>query len=166
MHLSRIVRLSALALFVIFLIAEIGLRYFRVLDFPLYENSPELGYIPLANQHGSFLGMNEWAFNELGMGVADHFRPGNYSRNILLIGDSIVLGGNHVDQDTKLGPVMNASCPRIWPVSAASWAFLNELRYIRTHDYLLPTFDRIVFVSNSEDFGEASTWSSEYTHPT
>jgi hypothetical protein len=100
------------------------------------------------------------------MGVADQFRPSAYSRNILLIGDSIVSGGNPVDQEVRLGPVMNTACPRVWPVAAGSWAFLNELRYLRTHDYLLPTFNRIVFVLNSEDFDEASVWASEYTHPT
>jgi hypothetical protein len=36
--------------------AEFGIGYFGVTDFPLYENSLELGYIPRANQRGSFLG--------------------------------------------------------------------------------------------------------------
>jgi hypothetical protein len=61
---------------------------------------------------------------------------------------------------------MNSACSRIWPVAAGSWSFLNELRYLRAHDYMLPSFDRLVFVLNSEDFGEASSWLSENTHPT
>ncbi|QAU48751.1 hypothetical protein XH91_27630 [Bradyrhizobium guangzhouense] len=61
---------------------------------------------------------------------------------------------------------MAADCPRVWPISAGSWAFLNELRYLHLHENLLGEVTRIVFVLNSADFGSASIWSSEATHPT
>ncbi|MCA1392272.1 hypothetical protein I6F20_24680 [Bradyrhizobium sp. IC3123] len=105
-------------------------------------------------------------FNELSMGVAEPFRPDENARNILLVGDSLVMGGNLTDQPQRLGPLMNVLCPRVWPVGAGSWAFLNELRYLHQHADILSSLTRIVFVLNSADFGEASRWISERTHPT
>ena len=151
---------------IVVIATELALSYFGTLDFPLHENSRELGYVPLPNQQGTYLRKYRWVFNELSMGVAESFKPGSSSRNILLIGDSNVMGLNSLDQAARLGPVMNAECPRIWPVGADSWAFLNELRYLHMHDDLLPSFNRIVFVLNFGDFGDASIWSSEITHPT
>ena len=144
---------------------EVGLRYLGVLDFPLYENSRELGYIPIPSQRGSYLG-HSWAFNDLSMGVAAPFRPSSFERNLLLIGDSGVMGLNSLSQPKKLGSVINANCPQVWPVGADSWALLNELRYLRIHEDLLSKFNRIIFVLNYGDFGDASRWSSEVSHPT
>ena len=162
----RLLRNAAAVVLLAFLSLETGLRYFGAIDFPLYENSPVLGYVPQLNQRGSFLGKNTWAFNDLSMGVGDAFDPGASPRNILLVGDSIVMGGNPVNQPDKLGPAMNSLCPRVWPIAAGSWAFLNELRYLHLHADMLSKIDRIVFVLNSGDFDEAASWASEYTHPT
>lgn len=165
MHFLKLAKIAVLAGLIVAVAAEVGLRYFGVTDFPLYENSRELGYLPLPNQRGSYLGKYRWAFNELSMAVPDPFRPSSFKQNILLIGDSNVLGVL-VDQPERLGSVMNTKCPSVWPIAADSWAFLNELRYLHTHEYLLPSLNRIVFVLNFGDFGDASSWSSEISHPT
>lgn len=148
--------------------AEVGLRVAGAMDFPLYQKSEQLGYVLAPSQHGRFINKNDWFFNELSMGVADPFLPKKYARNILLVGDSIVLGGNPVPQREKVGSLLNSQCEgaMIWPVSAGSWAFLNELRYLQLHSSILSDIDRIVFVLNSGDFGRPSVWASESTHPT
>ena len=148
--------------------SEIGLRLVGFMDYPLYKKSDALGYVPAPNQHGVFLNKNDWVFNELSMGVAERFQPGKYAHNVLLIGDSIVLGGNPVAQKDKIAPILNDRCvtAMIWPISAGSWAFLNELRYLKLHQEILDKLDRIVFILNSGDFGKPSIWASEVTHPT
>jgi hypothetical protein len=164
----RLISVGLIAGFCLLLVAavDVAARAFGVLDFPLYLNSATLGYVPAPNQRGSFLGKNDWAFNELSMGVARRFDPDD-EPNTLLIGDSIVYGGNPIKQFDKLGPSLNrASCGMIWPASAASWAFLNELRYVHSHADILRMLTRIIFVLNSEDFGNASIWTSEVSHPT
>jgi hypothetical protein len=148
--------------------SEISLRLLGFTDFPLYEKSDTLGYILAPNQHGVFLNRNDWVFNELSMGVADRFQPKKYTHNVLLIGDSIVLGGDPIAQKDKIAPILNNRCETAmtWPIAAGSWAFLNELRYLELHQDILDNLDRIVFILNSADFGQPSVWASEVTHPT
>ena len=150
------------------IITECGLRLVGIMNFPLYEKSEQLGYVLAPNQHGAFLNKNDWAFNELSMGVPEPFQPKKYKHNALLIGDSIVLGVNRIPQRHRIGPLLNERCEAamIWPISANSWAFLNELRYLQLHADVLENFDRIVFILNSGDFGKPSVWASETSTPT
>jgi hypothetical protein len=145
---------------------EAGLRLSGAVDFPLYEVKSDLGYIPTPNQYGSFLKKNDWAFNELSMGVDYPYNP-SVRPATFLIGDSVVQGGNLFRQSDRLGPQLQMiSCSHIWPISAGGWAFLNELRYLRIHQSLFPNIDRIIFVLNSGDFVTGSVWKSELDHPT
>jgi len=149
-----------------FAILEVGLRLLGTVDFPLYENRTDVGFIPAPNQYGSFLNKNDWAFNELSMGVNYPYNSSLHPSTVL-IGDSVVQGGNVFRQRDRLGPILQTiSCSRIWPVSAGGWAFINELHYLRVHQALLPNIDRIIFVLNSGDFVTGSVWKSELEHPT
>lgn len=56
------------------------------------EANAQIGYNPAANQHGSFLNKNDYEFNSLHVG-APAFKP-NPALNVLLVGDSLVYGGN------------------------------------------------------------------------
>lgn len=146
------------------IVAEIGVRAIGLTDFPLYEASKDIGYIPQANQQGRFLNKNEWAFNNEHMGSGP-FQPSD-AVDTLLIGDSIVLGGNPFTTAERLGPRLQALIGgKVWPISAGSWALRNELTYLRAHKDVVAQVDRLVFVLNSGDFGEASSWSCELTHP-
>jgi hypothetical protein len=87
-------------------VAEGGVRAFGLVDFPLYEANAQIGYIPAANQEGSFLNKNAWQFNALHMG-APAFAP-NPARDVLLVGDSLVYGGNAYRQSERLGPTLQA----------------------------------------------------------
>ena len=75
-------------------------------DFPLYEANAQIGYIPTANQHGSFLNKINWQFNALHMG-GSAFAP-NPSHDVLLVGDGLVYGGNGYRQLERLGPALQA----------------------------------------------------------
>jgi len=145
--------------------AEVGLRFAGFIDFPLYDADDRTGYIPAANQTGSFLNSRDFATNADHMGTADPFNPGP-GLDILLVGDSIVWGGNPYREPERLAPQLEAaSNARIWPISAGSWALVNELNYLEDHPEVVAGSDRIVFVLNGADLGAPSSWRNPLVHP-
>lgn len=144
---------------------EIGIRASGIVDFPLYDANNHIGYIPKPNQSGSFLWLHDWQFNSLSMG-APEFKPTDKDIDILLIGDSIVLGGNPYKQVDRLGPqLQKIHGGNVWPISAGSWALRNELIYLNSHPEVVAAVDELIFILNSGDFAEASSWACEETHP-
>ena len=94
--------ITIVALAGIIFAGELVVRYKGMVDFPLYDANSVIGYIPSANQKGSFLNKHTWEFNSLHMGSTDFLT--SPATDILLIGDSIVLGGNPLGQSERLGP--------------------------------------------------------------
>ncbi|MFZ3026968.1 hypothetical protein, partial [Rhodoferax sp.] len=88
-------------------VAEGAVRAFGLVGFPLYAANAQIGYIPAASQQGSFLNKNDWQFNALHMG-APAFKP-DAARDVLLLGDSVVFGGNAYRQPERLGPALQAA---------------------------------------------------------
>lgn len=147
------------------IVAEAGLRFAGFTDFPLYEADNRIGYIPAANQSGSFLNSRDFATNADHMGTADPFNPGP-GLDVLLVGDSIVWGGNPYRASERLAPQLEAaSDAKVWPISAGSWSLVNELNYLEDHPHVVGGSDRIVFVLNNADFGTPSSWRDPLTHP-
>ena len=154
----------AAALLALPLLVEGGLRATSIGDFPLYDANSEIGYIPKPSQAGSFLWRSDWQFNAKHMGAAE-FMP-DPKVDTLLVGDSIVLGGNTYRRQERLGPRLSEAVGHpVWPISAGSWALRNELAYLRLHPEVARGVAGFVFVLNSGDFGEPSSWSCEQTHP-
>lgn len=153
------------------LFAEMLVRGLGFIDFPVYEANAQVGYIQAGSQHGSFLNRNQWEFNSLHMSAPEFTPTPNPARDILLVGDSVVLGGNAYQQQDRLGPALQASAQHyarggvVWPVAAGSWALRNELAWLRENPQVPAQVDQVVFVLNTGDFGEASSWSCEATHP-
>ncbi|MET3666101.1 hypothetical protein [Caulobacter sp. 1776] len=109
----------------------------------------------------------DWVFNERSMGTGRHFETTVAEIDTLLIGDSVVSGGNPYRQAERLGPQLeNAAGGRVWPISANSWSVSNELAYLRANPDVVAKVDRLVFVWNSSDLRLASEWRTELTHPT
>ena len=152
-----------------FVASELVLRVMGVVDFPLYDANSTVGYIPAANQAGSFLNKNDFEFNEFHMGSGP-FQPSDKT-DILLIGDSLVYGGNKYASAERLGSQLqktvegNNASFSIWPISAGSWTLRNELAYINNNPAVTANIDWFVFVLNSGDFEGISSWRCEYTHP-
>lgn len=135
------------------------------IDVPAFDANNRIGYVPKPSQSSSFFNRQRWAFNELGMGTIRPFAT-DERPDILLIGDSIVFGALPGNQNDRLGPTLERMTgDRVWPISAGSWALQNELEWLREHPGVVGRVDRILFVVNSEDFGDPSSWSSEFTHP-
>ncbi|PZP34345.1 MAG: hypothetical protein DI603_05130 [Roseateles depolymerans] len=155
---------GALALLLVLGSVEAGLRQLGLVDFPVYEANAEIGYIPAVGQQGRYLNRNDWQVNELHMS-APPFRPSPQG-NLLLIGDSIVWGGNPYAAHERLGAQLQALTPtKVWPIAAGSWGLQNELTYLNQYPEVVQQVDQIVFVSNSGDFDRPSSWTCEMTHP-
>lgn len=150
-----------------FVLSEVGVRMVGLGDFPIYETDPLIGYIPRPNQSGKFIHRNEWYFNDKSMGVPENFKT-DERKDILLIGDSIVLGGNPYRHSEKLGQQLQKNLGpswHIWPVGAPSWGFLNEKEYLDRNPEVSLGVEGIVWVINSGDFQERSQWWTDSTHP-
>ena len=136
-----------------------------ILDIPVYRADNTVGYIPAPSQSGAFLHAKQWQFNEHSMG-AGAFAPDSLRFNMLLVGDSTVIGGNPLAQSERLGPQLEGLTGwQVWPVAAGSWALQNQLAYLRRHPDILHKVDAVAIVSNSGDFDEPSSWASSVTHP-
>jgi hypothetical protein len=144
---------------------EFEIRRSGLGDRPLYRADAVIGYIPLPLQNGRFANQHAWAFNERSMYTAQRFDTSGDARDILLIGDSLVFGGEFME--STVGPALaRTSGARVWPIAAPSWGLANELTYLEENPDVAGGVDDIVFVVNSDDFGPASHWISDYMHPT
>jgi hypothetical protein len=143
---------------------ELGLRAVGAADFPLFHADPAIGYFPQPNQQGAYLRSHHWVFNDRSMGTERQFTASPDA--VLLVGDSIVYGGNPLNQPDKLGPTLERISRRpIYPLSAGGWAFANELAMLRANPDLLTT-PTIVVVANSGDYGQIAPWTSAINWPT
>src|ERR1700754_881332 len=114
---TRRLLVAALLTVAVLAVLEIYLRTSGVVDFPIYDVSSSLGYIPKPSQSGAFLDKNHWTFNDKSMG-AGPWNPDGHP-NILLIGNSVIMGGNPYDQPQKIGPLLETALDNryaVWPI--------------------------------------------------
>src|SRR6476620_6499984 len=112
--------------------AELISRLSGIVDVPTYSVDDEIGYIPAPNQSGRFLNRNAWVFNDRSMGTGKNWDP-TKRQNLLLIGNSIVIGGNPLDQKERLGTLIEKNLNGkydVWPVAAGGWSNVNETVYL------------------------------------
>ncbi|KQP21999.1 hypothetical protein ASF43_24430 [Pseudorhodoferax sp. Leaf267] len=153
------------AVVLLVLLAEVAARWSGVLSMPLYLADPQLGYVPRPDQQGAQLHKNAWVVNEKSMGTSS-WSP-NGARDLLLLGDSLVWGGDAYDQPDRLGPQMEQGLPdwRVWPAAANSWAVLNEIAYLDHHPDVQAEADVVVWVLNTADLGGRAQWANPISHP-
>jgi len=157
----------ALGLIALLGLTELGLRVAGLGEFPTYLKDDHFGYVPKPNQAGRFLQRNEWVFNDRSMGVAEPWRPGDRT-DILLVGNSVVLGGNAYNQPDKLAPIMqsqlSASCS-VWPVAAGGWSTVNEFRYLDRQADVVSGADFFVWEYMAHQMDGLASWSRPTLHP-
>jgi hypothetical protein len=165
--LTNIATLSLAVVLCAALIGEAGLRWAGVTDFPVYETDDVIGYIPAPEQSGAFLNKNRWQINERSMGSGP-WKPEGL-RDLVLLGDSLVWGGNPLDQPDKLGPSLQVTLGdrwKVWSAAAGSWSVLNELAYLDRYPDVQQEADVLVWVLNTGDLAaQRSLWASDYTLP-
>jgi hypothetical protein len=148
-------------------ITEIAVRLSGITDFPVYAVDEEIGYIVKPNQSGRFLDRNSWAFNSKSMPTADEWNP-SLRPNILLIGNSIVMGGNPYDQKDKLAMVIASVTGdkySIWPVAAGGWTNVNEVVYLRRNPDVVKAADFFVWEYMSGGLSGLSLWGGDDVFP-
>lgn len=161
----KIVLLYFAACVAIFLLAEASVRLIGVTDFPIYIRSDSIKYYLKPNQHGAFLNVNHWYVNAQGFDNNSSFLSSH--PDCMLVGDSVVYGGNPVDYKDRVGTVAaNIWKHRIWVASAGGWSLLNELAFLQMHLAQVQTMQTVVFVLNNGDFGAAAPWTGNLAYPT
>jgi hypothetical protein len=164
---TRRIFVGALLLAAAFAVAEIYLRETGAIDFPLYAVSQSLGYIPKPSQSGAFMNRNGWIFNDKSMGAGPWNPDGR--PNILLIGNSVIMGGNPYDQQQKIGPLLEASLGNryaVWPIAAGGWTDVNEAQYLIRHPEVSSRADFFVWEYMHGGLGGLNPWQGEYVFPT
>jgi lysophospholipase L1-like esterase len=157
---------AAAGVCVVLLAIEGIARLSGIASVPLYNVDSEIGYVPQPNQAGAFLRRNDWLFNERSMG-APPFAPEGRA-NILLLGDSIVFGGDAYRQRDKLGPSLQRAMQgnyAVWPVGAGHWGVLNEMTYLQRNADLLDQVQTLVWVLITVDFERRVQSWSPLIHP-
>lgn len=157
-----------LTVVVLLLGTEVSIRYAGWVDFPVYVRDPRFGYFPAARQSGQFRNRNHWAFNDRGMGIAADFRPGQRT-DILLVGNSVVSGGNAYDQPDKLTSRLQdrlgANCA-VWPVAAGAWTTVNAVQFLQLNSDLAEKSDFFIWQFMTAQMDHANPWMSEARTPT
>ena len=145
---------------------EIVTRVLGIADVPIREANPVTGYIPVASQSGSFLN-NTWHINEMQMISRKEFT--SRGDEVLVVGDSIVFGGNALDQSERVGEQLDAlfETRNVYAIADGSWTFKNSVNYLASRKDDLLQLQDIVFVLNSPDFeAPPSSWRCMSFHPT
>lgn len=161
--------IAALALVAASLVAvEAGVRWCGVVDFPIYALDDHVGYQPQPAQSGRFLGTNRWVFNDRGLGVEAPWRPSDKT-DVVVIGNSVVLGGNPYDQQDKLAPLiqaqLGASCA-VWPVATGGWSTVNELRFLERNPDIVAATDFFVWEYMAHGMTRPTLWRGDELFPT
>ena len=147
---------------------EVTVRAAGLVDFPVYDAGGEISYLPKANQSGSFLDKNDWHFNDKSMPIARNWDPSLHP-NVLLIGNSIVMGGNPYRQEDKLVARIQkllGERPVVWPIAVGGWTQLNEMAYLARHPEVATDADYIAWEYMGGGLSGATPWFGEYVFPT
>jgi lysophospholipase L1-like esterase len=153
-------RLFFLALIGGLLVEAIG-RYYGLCSYPLYVSSEAYEYIHAPHQSLRIY-RNRFATNAFSMRSAP-IDPQRDTTVALLIGDSVINGGNQTDQDSLASSLLEqrlrdslGQSVRVLNVSAGSWGPDNVAAYLAQHG--LFHADLMVLVVSSHDAHDQMTF--------
>lgn len=129
---KRLFRLSLFSLIILLISGELFARFYLGLgSLPLYREDHDYEYVMLAHQDLYRFG-NHIQTNALGM-RSKKIKKGK--KKILLIGDSVINGGAHVDQDNLCSSQLDEALPsyQVLNLSAGSWGPDNAFAFIQKH---------------------------------
>ncbi len=158
---------TCLLFILLFISSEVYLRYAGFASYPIYDVDAQIKYIPAANQHGSFLNHNAWFFNDRHMGNISNWSAEKHP-NILLIGNSIVLGGNPFNHQDKLGPLLEKDLGgryTVWSAAAGGWSNINEMTYLDRNADVVRNADAVILEYMDGGFSAPSNWPGYYVFP-
>ena len=142
---------------------ELWLRRSGVLDVPLFRFDDDGTYRAAPNQSGSFMGRHEWRYDRRGMRFSGE--AVNLAGATILVGDSVVDGGNRIGQPQTLPALLAAELDEtVYPVAARGWALANELAALTA----MPRWEqakRLILVINSGDFATHGSMPDRFIFP-
>ena len=142
-------------------------RVLGLTDFPIYIVDDGVGYTVKPNQAGNFMIVNGWSFNDRGMGTSRAWNP-NLKENILLVGNSIIMGGNPYRQEEKIGPLLEhllAERYSVWPIAVGGWTNVNEAAVLERNKDVVSDSQFIIVEYMNGGFSSLSRWPGEYVFP-
>jgi hypothetical protein len=146
-------------------LAELGCRLSGLNDIPVYTRSPSVSYFMSPGQRGVFLNRNHWYVNNAGFNNDREF-SGRHPYT-LLVGDSIICGGNVIDYSDRAGTIAaKISGQDVWVAANGGGGVPNETEYLFAHGQALRNADNLVFVYDGGDLSGLTKWSGELTFPT
>ena len=150
--------------FWLIILADIGLRALGVGNFALFERGGPSYYKMASNQKGRFRRSFNWLYDQRGMRTnvdIDSLRG-----HVILLGDSVVDGGNALDQSQTLAALLTkVSGQIVYPVACHGWALGNELEALAE----MPEWQearQLIWIVNTGDFDDLCKGGSEYSFPT
>jgi hypothetical protein len=167
MQPGRIIKRVALGILVLAIVVESSLRLAGVVDFPLYHVDDGIGYLIRPNQAGAFLRTHSWVFNDRSMGTERAWDPAQ-KPNLLLIGNSIVMGGNPYAQPEKLGPLLQSRLGdrlAVWPIAVGGWTEVNETVYLDRNPDVASSANFFVWIVLRGGLSGLNQWHGDYVFP-
>ena len=167
MMLKKISIILLATLFSLFLIIEVGLRLSGAIDFPLYTIDDNGHYRLSASQRGSFLNKNDWYVNSRGFNNKDEI---NFNEPyVMLVGDSVIYGGNPVNYDDRIGTKLSELLKKnVYVGAVGGWSLFNEMEFINKNIDVAKNADLVVI---QYDYGDLWDYAKEsekngVIHPT
>ncbi|MBY6243400.1 WcaI family glycosyltransferase [Methylosinus sp. Sm6] len=148
--------------------AELTARALGFVDVPVYRREPGTEYLPEAGQSGRFMNANDWYFNNESMPLAQDWKPGG-AIDALLIGNSIVMGGNPYKQPEKLVAQIQSRLgarSTVWPIAVGGWNQPNEVAYLDRRPEIVRAAGYVAWEYMAGGLSSASAWRGEYVFPT
>jgi hypothetical protein len=148
-------------------VIEIALRVAGLVDFPVYQVDDGIGYVIRPNQSGAFLRTHSWVFNDRSMGTAAMWDP-TKRPDLLMIGNSIVMGGNPYAQSDKLGALVQRQLGdrvAVWPIAVGGWTEVNETVYLERNPDVASTAGFFVWVVLRGGLSQLAPWRGDYVFP-
>lgn len=143
---------------------ELTIRALGIHDFPLFARDPASVYRMASSQRGRFRRRYSWCYNKFGMRHAEE--PRDLAEAVVILGDSVVDGGNHLDQRQTLAALVSMEIhEKVYPVACHGWAVMNELGALTA----LPGWQHIkhlVWFINTGDLDTVGEGESELSFPT
>ena len=154
--------LAALAVLA-YVAIEVWLRRHGFIDVPLFRFDDHGTYRAAPDQSGRFLGRYEWRYDRRGMRFDGE--AANLAGATILVGDSVVEGGNRVGQAQTLPALLASQLDEtVYPVAARGWALANALAAL----VAMPRWEqakRLIFVVNSGDFETLGAMPDRFMFP-
>jgi hypothetical protein len=167
-RLGKITYITIIILLLIFVGTEITLRIAGFGSFPVYDVTDKgVLYIPSANQSGIFMNKYHWAFNDRHMNNAANWDPDKHP-DVLLIGNSVVLGGNPYDQNDRLGASLERALHgayTVWSVATGGWTSINEMAYFDANPDILKHNNVVVIQYMEGNLSRAALWPGPTSFP-